>query len=220
MTDETTATTVEAFKRALQRDKVFLTSDTHFGHQNIITYCDRPFDSVDHMNSEIVETFNSILDDDSVLIHLGDLLMGDREAGLAVASEIRGRKFIIPGNHDDISSLMTNARRERFMPLFEEAGFEILPEEVREEVGGLCIVFNHYPPNEEHTNSNPDMKDKFKKYRPRPSDREMVVHGHTHQHHNNTEFVHVGVDSRDFMPVPLEKVLEEAEMKISTRGKQ
>jgi calcineurin-like phosphoesterase family protein len=34
-------------------------SDPHFGHTNIIKYCDRPFASVDEMNEELVARYNA-----------------------------------------------------------------------------------------------------------------------------------------------------------------
>lgn len=35
--------------------KIWFTSDTHFGHQNILRFCERPFVSVEEMDNTIIE---------------------------------------------------------------------------------------------------------------------------------------------------------------------
>lgn len=39
-------------------EHTFFTSDTHFGHANIINLCKRPFRDVNHMNDMLVENWN------------------------------------------------------------------------------------------------------------------------------------------------------------------
>lgn len=34
---------------------VWVTSDTHFSHKNIIEYCNRPFKDIYHMNETLVK---------------------------------------------------------------------------------------------------------------------------------------------------------------------
>ena len=49
--------------------RVFLTSDTHFDHENIIKYCSRPFNSKDEMNKAMISNWNSVVgDSDTVYI--------------------------------------------------------------------------------------------------------------------------------------------------------
>ena len=56
-------------------NKVFFTADLHFGHKNIIKYCNRPHSSVDIMNERIVNLWNKYIPDelksDSISIDLG-----------------------------------------------------------------------------------------------------------------------------------------------------
>ena len=41
--------------------RVFLTSDLHFGHKNIIEYEKRPFRNVEDMNAGIIKNWNKIV---------------------------------------------------------------------------------------------------------------------------------------------------------------
>jgi calcineurin-like phosphoesterase family protein len=56
--------------------KVFFTSDTHFNHANIISYCSRPFSSADEMNREIIARWNAVVGPEDTVYHLGDFAMG------------------------------------------------------------------------------------------------------------------------------------------------
>lgn len=48
-------------------DRLFLTSDTHFNHTNILRYCNRPFKTVGQMNETIITNWNNVVgpDDES-----------------------------------------------------------------------------------------------------------------------------------------------------------
>lgn len=77
---------------------VFITSDTHFGHANIIKYANRPFDSVEEMNEALVENWNSVVKQGDKVYHLGDVTMNSKS--LDIMSRLNGRKVLIKGNHD------------------------------------------------------------------------------------------------------------------------
>lgn len=77
---------------------VWLISDTHFGHANIIKYANRPFDSVEEMNEALVENWNSVVKQGDKVYHLGDVTMNSKS--LDIMSRLNGRKVLIKGNHD------------------------------------------------------------------------------------------------------------------------
>lgn len=77
---------------------VFLISDTHFGHTNIIKYCDRPFATVEEMDQALIENWNSTVSKNDKVYHLGDVTMSTRK--LKVLEELNGNKILIKGNHD------------------------------------------------------------------------------------------------------------------------
>lgn len=80
--------------------RVFITSDSHFGHKNIIEYCNRPFADVDEMNAALIERWNSVVGKDDMVIHLGDVGLGSREKIGEIIRQLNGRKMLIMGNHD------------------------------------------------------------------------------------------------------------------------
>lgn len=53
-------------------DHTFFTSDTHFGHANIIRFCKRPFENVEEMNEALIENWNKVVSDDDTVFHLGE----------------------------------------------------------------------------------------------------------------------------------------------------
>lgn len=78
--------------------EIWVTSDTHFNHYNIINYCDRPFKTTDEMNSALIENWNSVVKDGDIVYHLGDVYM----TGTAdLLKGLNGRKRLILGNHDN-----------------------------------------------------------------------------------------------------------------------
>lgn len=79
----------------------YIISDLHLGHENIIYYCDRPFDSLEEMNSEIVRRWNETVDEDDSVLYLGDVTHGgsQKTAG-GWLRELNGNLLVVRGNHD------------------------------------------------------------------------------------------------------------------------
>ena len=80
--------------------RVFITSDPHFNHTNIIQYCNRPFEDVNEMNETLIKNWNSVIKNDDLVIHLGDVGLGNKEKISQILSRLNGRKMLIMGNHD------------------------------------------------------------------------------------------------------------------------
>ena len=92
--------------------KIFIISDTHFGHENIIKYCNRPFASVEEMDAAMIKNWNSTVSNNDVVLHLGDVALGNKDRAKEIISQLHGKKILIMGNHDNWS--------EEF---YREAGF-------------------------------------------------------------------------------------------------
>jgi calcineurin-like phosphoesterase family protein len=95
--------------------KVFITSDTHYGHKNIcrgVTAWRLPdgsipesqtrnFETIDEMNDVIINNINSVVGQDDVLIHLGDWSFGGFENIQKFRDRIVCKEIhLILGNHD------------------------------------------------------------------------------------------------------------------------
>jgi calcineurin-like phosphoesterase family protein len=82
---------------------IWLVSDTHFGHKNIISYSNRPYKDVEEMDWDMVEKWNSVVKDGDKVYHLGDVYMGgqSREYINNILSHLKGQKRLILGNHDN-----------------------------------------------------------------------------------------------------------------------
>ncbi len=62
-----------------QTKDVWLYSDPHFGHVNIIKYCSRPFSSVEEMNETLLNNYKKVISDKSLVYFLGDMSFGRQE---------------------------------------------------------------------------------------------------------------------------------------------
>ena len=85
--------------KPMQPNTYFI-SDTHFYHGNIINYCNRPFSSIEEMNNQLIENWNSIVKPTDIVYHLGDFSFGGKENLLTIKPKLNGRINIVLGNHD------------------------------------------------------------------------------------------------------------------------
>lgn len=77
---------------------VWFTSDTHFGHKNIIKYSNRPFNSVDEMDEAMIAEWNARVKPDDEIYHNGDFAFHKNPD--RYLSRLNGIKHLIIGNHD------------------------------------------------------------------------------------------------------------------------
>jgi len=92
----------------------WLISDTHFGHQKIIEYCNRPEDH----EQIIQENWRRLVGEDDLIIHLGDVAFGSK-TNLEVVKALPGKKILIMGNHD-YRFTPGRLRDSGFYDIFEE----------------------------------------------------------------------------------------------------
>ena len=81
-------------------EHTFFTSDTHFNHANIIRFCNRPFKDVTQMNETLIANWNSVIDKDDTVFHLGDFCLGGAAEWTQVLNRLNGKIYLIMGNHD------------------------------------------------------------------------------------------------------------------------
>lgn len=78
----------------------YFIADTHFNHENIIKYCNRPFINSKEMNEYIESKWNSIVTPNDIVYHLGDVGFGTTEELNIILNRLNGMKILIKGNHD------------------------------------------------------------------------------------------------------------------------
>lgn len=79
----------------------WLISDTHFGHDNIIELCARPFIDAKEMNSVLVNNWNYTVKKHDTVYFLGDITFGrDSKPKDYWLSKLNGNIVYIRGNHD------------------------------------------------------------------------------------------------------------------------
>lgn len=115
-------------------EEVWFTSDTHFGHENIIRYCNRPFRNAEEMNAELIRRWRETVPEDGIVFHLGDFAHGNARLWNDILSALTSRKYLILGNHD------MKALRQGYMGRFEHVA-----QQMTIRVGGQAIVLNHNP---------------------------------------------------------------------------
>lgn len=78
----------------------WFTSDTHFGHKNILEYekVARPFATIEEMHEVMIDRWNSVVAVNDIVYHLGDFCFGRH--WLAIAKRLKGKKKLVMGNHD------------------------------------------------------------------------------------------------------------------------
>lgn len=96
----------------------FFTSDTHFGHKNIIKYCNRPFKDTKEMDEALIDNWNSKVKKGDYVFHLGDFSLSNGNAG-GYLNQLNGYIRFIRGNHDkDAEDLQRNVTRAGKLPPF------------------------------------------------------------------------------------------------------
>lgn len=196
-----------------------VTSDPHVGHRNIAKYTGRPFDNTEntyHMDETLVNNHNAVVGEHETTLNCGDVALGKMEESLKVYERFNGTIILIPGNHDQISSVSgaKPARVERMWPLYENVFSLILPETgnrlvaVKDGVEKELQV-SHYPSfGDSHDKGKVD---RYAHLRPRIEDG-PIVHGHTHA----TEVFqpgfphqfHVGVEAHNLAPVRADVIVD------------
>jgi len=79
---------------------LFFTSDSHFGHKNILRYCNRPFSSVKEMDEELILRWNESVSKNDTVYHLGDFTLGNHNMARQYLRRLNGRVFLQQGSHD------------------------------------------------------------------------------------------------------------------------
>lgn len=176
----------------------WFTADHHFGHENIIKYCKRPFDGVQQMNGEMVRRWNERVEINDTVYHLGDFTLGIEL--FPWIEQLAGNIKIVPGSHDHRWNTPENNRGDPYRLTASGTVVEVLPPLVSLEFSEwgdgkhpLVVVLCHYAMrvwDRSHYGS-------------------LHLFGHSHGSINGWgRSMDVGVDCHDFYPISLGDVID------------
>ncbi len=133
-------------------------SDFHYEHYRIVRFDGRPWFNVDEMREDLIQRWNNkVTDNDDVYI-IGDFCWGTAAAWRKIVPRLKGRKHLIPGNHEP---KLPKDVRDMFV--------EIVPyKELKD--GGHKVILSHYPIIAYNHDSDP---------------KTLMFYGHVH---NTSEF--------------------------------
>lgn len=186
-------------------EKIWFTSDQHFGHSNIIKFCNRPFSDIKEMESALIENWNNVVGKDDIVFTLGDFCWNNNPGNIAkLLSQLNGKDiYVILGNHDKIEAFQ-HVKIPRVHLLSDVVHLYIRLKDVKIPIE--CIL-SHYPLM---TWSGRNRKS-------------FNLHGHVHSRpHEDSGFdanlpywkgyqKDVGVDAHNYSPVDLQTILYQLE---------
>jgi len=90
----------------ITKRKIWGVSDTHFNHAKMIHEFETSsrygkFANIGEMNQLMIRNWNSVVADEDIVYHLGDVYMGNAANAAELLGQLKGRKRLILGNHDD-----------------------------------------------------------------------------------------------------------------------
>jgi calcineurin-like phosphoesterase family protein len=182
---------------------IWFTSDQHFGHANIIKYCNRPFESVEDMNDQLVRRHNLLVEPTDEVYHLGDFSMHPRE--LARLKDMNGRHNLIPGNHDRCHPVHKNWHDK--LKLYLDSGFQSIYVEdqiIMTDSPFEVVTLHHLP----YTGDHHDTEERYKSFRPVDYGG-WLLHGHVHTTWKvKDKMINVGVDQWGYAPISILQIRE------------
>ena len=179
----------------MKGNQTFLTSDTHYCHDNILKFTDsngdrirgNRFSKVGEMNEAMFNGWSETIRENDTVYHLGDVAFGrtyyDDLNFIDTFRSLPGKKILIAGNHDDISWIS----KEK---LFDEI-------HVYKDLRDQNFLLTHIPihPSSLRMNKNGEKK--------------TNIHGHIHQAKSPTKsHRNVSVEWTDYKPIHVDEVMD------------
>jgi calcineurin-like phosphoesterase family protein len=177
-------------------ENMFICSDTHFGHSNIIKFTGRPFKTVENMDGRLISNWNKTVKNADTVLFLGDFAawyidnnkpknITIEDVAFSYREKLNGKIFALLGNHDGKLSTASWGK------VFDKVATK--PFKYKN------IIFTH----------NPMIK---------LAENEMNIHGHTHEKNvNDPRYFNVSMENIGYKPmllsVAIKKLKEQNENK-------
>lgn len=166
--------------------RVWVWSDQHFGHNNIIKYAGRPFDAAVNMDDAMVRAYHELVGPDDVVIWNGDIVFGSVNKMNELLARLPGYKIHILGNHD-----IDRSGKPLKLDVDESHICYVINADQAQ------LLFTHY-----HLENVPEGC--------------VNVHGHIHQQVANPWNINICVEHTDYAPMDLSLVAERAVAYLSS----
>lgn len=167
---------------------IYFTSDNHWGHENVIRFCGRPFDSVEEMDETMVKLWNErVRGNDNVYV-IGDMFFR-RQDPENILKRLKGKKHLVIGNHD--ASWLKKVDASKY--------FQSISNYLETSDGQRSLVLCHYP--------QVSWKHAMRSY---------MIHGHIHNDtradfwpllRTRERVLNAGVDINGFRPVTFDELI-------------
>ena len=190
------------FKKILTTGNVFITSDTHYNHKNIVrgvtnwrtqdgkvpVDSTRDFQTIEQMNERLIDGINHFVGQDDTLIMLGDVSFGGFDnIGIFLERLVCHNIHLILGNHDHHIDRNYDFVQKRFLSV--QHYLEI-------NINDRNFVLCHYPLQSWH-GMNKGV---------------IHLHGHVHLPENrkfgNGKKMDVGVDGNGMDPYSIDEIIK------------
>ena len=171
--------------------KIWVISDTHFGHSNILNFKDDSgscirgslFENIEQHDEALIKNWNNLVKPQDHVYHLGDVVLARRN--LEIVKRLNGHKRLVRGNHDIFKTAEYQA--VGFEEIYGVRVFPASPQRVG-------AILSHIPI---HSDSLPRWG--------------RNIHGHLHQNSVrlpdgslDPRYICVSVEHTDYCPVPLD----------------
>jgi calcineurin-like phosphoesterase family protein len=168
-------------------NNVFVTSDNHFFHNNIIEYEKRPFENIKDMNEKMINSWNNVVKENDMVYIIGDFSFGNAIQTNDILKKLNGFKTLIIGNHDKFIDEKK----------FDKSLFYEICYYKKTNINGVQFVMCHYPFASKDNS-------------------EFQLYGHIHKNDglHIAESVaensyNVGVDLNNYVPIPIENIFKQ-----------
>jgi calcineurin-like phosphoesterase family protein len=159
---------------------LFFTGDTHFNDPRVLRMDRRPFASMAEHDEALIRSWNEVVGPNDEIWHLGDFARANTARISALLSRLHGRKNLIIGNNDGLETTSAD-------------GWISVQHYAEMTVDRSLLILCHYPLRTWN----------------KMGKKSIDLHGHSHGRLKPVPRQYdVGVDARNFRPVPLAALLQ------------
>lgn len=180
--------------------RTFVTSDTHFGHDREFLYGPRGFTSIQEHDEEVIRRWNSVVNPEDEVFHLGDVMLNDNDHGIECLKRLNGHITIIPGNHDTVARIELYKKLPN-VTVLEPLANGLQPAAAMMKYKKYNFYLSHHPTMTSNLEKAPYLRMHL-----------INLFGHTHQQKRFYEdmpyMFHVGMDSNNCTPVLLDDAIQ------------